>query len=697
MSGHLLDQPHHDGSALYVDPPSGHRLGDRVRLRLRLPSGWGETAVKLWLKRDGDLLRLPARLLDTVAGETAGENWYEAWLPLDNPVTRYRWLLLKPGGYAWVTAEGVFEHDVTDAGDFRLTVFGPPPAWSDNAVGYQIFPDRFARSDASPTGPDHSSRSAAPPAVPAPGPNTLTDGSGPLPDGPVIGSDPLPDWVQPAAWADEPLPGGHRAGNQFFGGDLGGIEARADYLGDLGVDLVYLTPFFPAGSSHRYDASTFDRVDPLLGGDQGLASLVAALHRRGIKVIGDLTANHTGSGHQWFQRARAGRAARAAGGAGAAEESFYYWAEDTELDLDLWNQSFDDQWPGAEGISPARGLDYVAWLGVPSLPKLNWNSAELARRMIAGPESVIGRYLRPPFDLDGWRIDVAHMTGRFAADDLYHQVALTIRGTMDRVKPDHLLIAEHFHDPTGDLDGDGWHATMNYPGFLKPAWTWLAAGDLNPEIGFIDTPAPVPRRDGAVVVATLRQFASRLPWAASSHAWNMLGSHDTSRFRTITGRADRSEVGAAWLMTYTGLPAVFAGDEGGMTGVNGEHGRRPMPWDQIAQGAGSGWDGRAHQAYRRLIALRHDHEALRSGGLRWAFAHPDAIGYLRETADQRLLVVLARAPWPGLDLPISLLAADHPQPLYHPRTAQEAVLTAHRNHLRLEPTTGPAIGLWRLA
>ena len=104
---------------------------------------------------------------------------------------------------------------------------------------------------------------------------------------------------RPAAGATTPF--------ELYGGDLGGVEARLDHIEDLGADLLYLTPFFPAGSTHRYDATSFDHVDPLLGGDEALASLVRAAHARGMRVIGDLTLNHSGVGHDWFtaQRTRA--------------------------------------------------------------------------------------------------------------------------------------------------------------------------------------------------------------------------------------------------------------------------------------------------------------------------------------------------------------------------------------------------------
>jgi len=156
--------------------------------------------------------------------------------------------------------EGVHGHDVTDAADFRITTHPAPPAWAADAVLYQVFPDRFAKSV----------------------------------------DRPAPDWAIPQAWDDPVVGDGPEAALQFYGGDLDGITAHLDHVAATGANTLYLTPIFPARSNHRYDASTFGAVDPLLGGERALARLADALHERGMRLIGDLTANHCGAGHEWF-------------------------------------------------------------------------------------------------------------------------------------------------------------------------------------------------------------------------------------------------------------------------------------------------------------------------------------------------------------------------------------------------------------
>lgn len=594
---------HHDGSALYV-PAGTPALGDRVPVRVRVPSGSAARAVHLRTVRDGEPEVIAARL----DHEDEHERWYVAEVEVHHPVTSYRFLLDEPAGYRWLNGTGLHARDVPDAADFRLTVHPPAPDWARDAVVYQVFPDRFARSGA---------------------------------------ERPVPEWAVPARWDEEPLAGGPGVGQQLYGGDLAGVEQRLDHLERLGVDVLYLTPFFPGRSNHRYDASTFDHVDPLLGGDEALAALARAVHARGMRIMGDITTNHTGAGHEWFRRAREDRSGE--------EGSFYLWTED----------------------------GYVSWLGHASLPKLDHASPALAARLVDGPDSVIGRWLREPYALDGWRVDVANMTGRHRDQDLTHDVARRIRRTATTVRPDALVISEHFHDASPDLPGDGWHGNMNYNGFTRPVWSWTTPPGSDQHV--LGLPVRRVRRSGASAVAAMREFAAVLPWTVTAAQWNLLGSHDTARIRTLVGSPEVLEVAVGLLMTYPGTPMIFAGDEVGATGTTGEHARVTMPWDRPED-----WDDATFSLYRDLVALRRGSRALRHGGLRWWFAEDDVLAYLRETAEEEVLVVAARAPWSGAEVPPALLRGGVPEPLHGPapdRTADGGVRV---------PGAGPALTVWRL-
>lgn len=557
-----MTEPHHDGSSLYVSElnPS---LGDVVRVRVRVPEAWGATRIRVRVRPDGEPFYVEA----VRPHPESHPEWWEATVTVENPEHPYRFRLDRGDGTAhWLNARGLHRLDPRDADDFRIVAGNPPPAWSAGSVMYQIFPDRFARSAAA-------------------------DGRE------------LPDWAEPAAWGDPVEPDRQRIALQFYGGDLAGVEERLDHIQDLGVDILYLTPVFPARSNHRYDAYSFDHVDPLLGGDEAFVSLVEAAHSRGMRVLGDLTTNHCGDAHEWFQAAY--------GNPGAPESEFFYW------------------------LDPEQKT-YVSWLGVPSLPKLNWNSAELRRRFIEGPDSVVAKWLQPPYSLDGWRIDVANMTGRYRTDDLNSEVRRIIRRTMTEVNPDTLLLGEFTGDAAADFVGDAWHGAMTYANFTRPVWNWLRTPGSDAGGGLSMIVGETQDWDGTDVVASHREFAAGFPWRVRTRNMNALDTHDIPRF-VNDARPGTVPVAVGLAMTLPGLPVIWQGDEFGLTGSDGEHSRTPLPWDEL--------DAAADRIalYQRLAGLRSEHPALADGGLRWVHVSAELIAFARESVDEVLVVVATRS------------------------------------------------------
>ena len=630
----LLGAPHHDGSPLYTPGPSPV-LGDVVPVRVRVPSvpGLAGADADVVLRRwsDGEPAVSHARL---ESSDDTGA-WFVADLACEHPLTHYRFLVAGQGRYRWLNASGVRGRDVADAADFKISTAPPPPDWVTDQIVYQVFPDRFARSGAVRT---------------------------------------PPGWATPAAWDDEV---DHREGfssRQWYGGDLDGIAQHLDVLQRLSATTLYMTPIFEGRSVHRYDAVSFDRIDPVLGGDEALARLLGVAHARGIRVLGDLTLNHTGSGHEWFRRAQADA---------TSTEARYYT---------FWDH------PDS----------YATWLSAKTLPKLDHASPALRQRLYEGTASVVARWL--DLGLDGWRVDVANMTGRLGPVDLAHDVARTVRATMAVGHPDAWLLAEHGHDAAGDgdLTGDGWHGTMDYMGFTRPMWAWLNGGGpdgpgLPHGLDFLGLRVPVPRLPGPAVVATMREARAGAPW----HAWTAstlhLDSHDTPRMRTVTGggtsgRADRDGhgralhlVGLAAQMTMPGVPTVFAGDELGLTGVSGEHARTPYPWD-----APDRVDAETLEAYQAWSAARRDTVALRRGSLRFAHVGDDSLTYLREHPDQRVLVHLSRAAHPPVRLSLAglgLRAAE--EAVTGVRTPDGPSVRGDGESLLLEGS-GPGAGVWVL-
>jgi alpha-glucosidase len=546
-------------------------------------------------------------------------TWWRADLVAHNTVSNYRFLLDGgTTGYRWLSAAGVVEADVPDGGDFRVALAPEPPAWLDDAIVYQVFPDRFARS-----GRVHQ---------------------------------PLPEWAVAAQWDDEPHPAGRPAARQLFGGDLYGVAEHLDHIFALGANTLYLTPVFPAASSHRYDAASFDHVDPLLGGDAAYRELIDTAHARGMRVLGDLTTNHTGNTHNWFLTGRADP--------GAPESDFYLFSPERADDGER---------------------DYVGWFGHRSLPKLDHRSAELRRRMVDGPDSVVARWLQ--FGLDGWRIDVANMTGRYRETDLNRDIARDIRATMAAISPDAYLVGEHFHDFLGDTDGTTWHGIMNYAGLARPMWTWLARED--PVFGsWLGAPiAAWPHLPGPSVVSTMRAF-SAIPWSVRRSSLTMVSSHDTPRIATITADPALTEVAVAAMLTHPGVPMIWAGDEIGLEGFTGEQGRRGFPWDLPET-----WDRALLSVFRQLCAVRRDSVALRRGGLRWVHVDADRIVWLREAQEESLLVLLARAGGEPITLSAPLLGLDEGSQARN--VYGGATLSAHAG-LAVLPGDGPMVQMWEL-
>jgi alpha-glucosidase len=257
---------------------------------------------------------------------------------------------------------------------------------------------------------------------------------------------------------------------------------------------------------------------------------------------------------------------------------------------------------------------------------------------------------------------------------------------MSEVAGDRLLVAEHGHDFRPDLAGRGWHGVMNYSGFLRPVWTWLRAEQPAEELRrqFWGIPVGVPSLEGAEVVAAMRAFRAGIPWSAALHSWTLLDSHDTARFRTVSGSRERHAVGIGLQMTTPGVPMMFAGDELGLEGEWGEDARRTMPWDRPDT-----WDDALLETYRRLIALRRSNDALARGGLRYVSVGRDAVAFLRETRDERLLVLAARAEHEPVRVALGALGSRDLEPLEGGDAAidgGDAVL----------PADGPAFHVWRL-
>lgn len=558
----MNNKPHHDGSDLYVSN-SAPSIGDKITLKVRVPNTYLFEKAMVRIYQDGE-----PRIFELKLNKKgAVESWYQVSIEIVNLQSLYRFAFIGQGKYEWLNARGLFDHDVHSNNDFQIVAIPDNPEWIKSSVFYQIFPDRFARS----------------------GKVNIT-----------------PDWAYPREWNLLPRGRGKFTGQELYGGDLYGVEEHLDHITDIGANGIYFTPIFPSRSNHRYDATSFDYVDPILGGDKAFQSLIKAAKKKKVRILGDLTSNHCGAGHAWLAKAKKDKKSK--------ERSFFYWDKSIK-----WG--------------------YVGWFGLESLPKLNYESKSLRKVVYEGKNSIVKKWISPKFGIAGWRIDVGNMTGVQGAENHHVEVMQGIRKAMQEVNPDTWLVAENGDFIASDLNGLGWQGAMNYQGFMRPFWNWI---NRNPEItgGFQGLPFAMPKINGQQLVESIQEFNASIPWRSLTASMMLLDSHDTARFRTVVLGDVKAHASAMTMMlTYPGVPSIFAGDEIGLEGSWGEDARRTINWDDRSQ-----WDYEFLSEVKKLVALRRSQDALINGGLRWVAAENDYLVYLRESKKQSILVLVSRGP-----------------------------------------------------
>lgn len=351
------------------------------------------------------------------------------------------------------------------------------PEWAKSTVWYQIFPERFAngREDLSPE-------------------NVLPWGS-----------------------KDPDV-------NDFFGGDLQGIVDKLDYVEDLGVNGIYLTPIFSAPSNHKYDTLDYYSIDPHFGDPELFRTLVSQLHQRGMRIMLDAVFNHIGSASpQWQDVVKNG-----------AQSRYKDW---------FHIHSF----PVTEG-------NYDTFAFTPDMPKLHTANPEVQRYLLD-----IALYWIREFDIDGWRLDVAN--------EVDHAFWKTFKQAVSAEKPDIYILGEIWHSSEPWLRGDEFHAVMNYP-FTEPMIEYFA-----------DRAIPASRmahRLNAHLMNGMKQVNEVM--------FNLLDSHDTKRLLTRC-RNDEKKARAllAFMFAQTGSPCIYYGTEIGLDGENDPLCRKCMVWDKEKQ------------------------------------------------------------------------------------------------------------------
>ncbi len=426
------------------------------------------------------------------------------------------------------------------------------PEWVHHAVFYQIFPDRFA-SSARVEKPAH---------------------------------------LQP--WDSPPTAMGYK------GGDLLGVVEHLDHIQELGATAIYFTPVFTSPSNHRYHTHDYFHVDPMLGGDAALRTLLREAHARGMKVVLDGVFNHTGRGFFPFvDILENGR------------HSAY---------LDWYTI---ERWPlhPYDGTKPAN---YHGWWDLRALPRLNTEHPHVREYVMRVAEHWLDE------GIDGWRLDVAY---EITAPGFWQE----FRNRVKAVNPDAYIVGEIWTDSRQWLDGTQFDAVMNYL-FTESAIGFAAGRRVRRELfkGLpMEKAGPL---TGRAYADAIEKLLALYPWPIQLAQMNLLDSHDTARLVTIAGD-DRASVRLATLllMTYPGAPCVYYGDEIGLAGGRDPDCRRTFPWDHRER-----WDLDALAMHQRLIAMRHAHPALRTGAYHRLYDDSHVVAFAR-TDERETLVVAVNA------------------------------------------------------
>ncbi|HAU4366559.1 TPA: maltodextrin glucosidase [Citrobacter amalonaticus] len=498
------------------------------------------------------------------------------------PRRRYSFKLLWIDRQLWFTPLGFSRFPPARLEQFAVDAPDSGPQWVADQVFYQIFPDRFARS---------SSRDAEQDKVyyhHAAGQEIV-----------------LRDW-------DEPVTA-QAGGSTFYGGDLDGISEKLPYLKKLGVTALYLNPVFTAPSVHKYDTEDYRHVDPQFGGDQALMRLRQKTQQQGMRLVLDGVFNHSGDSHTWFDRYQ-----RGSGGACHNPES---------------------PWRDWYSFSP----DGVAldWLGYASLPKLDYQSESLVNEIYRGEDSIVRHWLKAPWNMDGWRLDVVHMLGEAggARNNLKH-VAGIVQAAKE-TQPEAYVFGEHFGDARQWLQADAEDAAMNYRGFTFPLWGFLANTDISYDPQQIDA---------QTCMAWMENYRAGLSHQQQLRMFNQLDSHDTARFKSLLGNdVARLPLAVVWLFSWPGVPCIYYGDEVGLDGDNDPFCRKTFPWQAEKQ------DVTLLALYQRMAKLKHSIPALRYGGCQVVYAEDNVVVFLRVYQQQRVLVAINRGEACEVVLPASPL------------------------------------------
>lgn len=373
---------------------------------------------------------------------------------------------------------------------------------------------------------------------------------------------------------------------EYFGGDLPGITSKLDYLSSLGITGLYLTPVCKGRSNHKYDTTSYTRLDPHFGNDDDMKELVKNAHERGIRVMMDGVFNHTGN-------------------------FFRPWkdVEKNGPDSKYFDWFIINHWPFSTFGKNSKAGNYYTFAFFDSMPKLNTNNPKVINYIIKVLTSWINKY-----DIDGIRLDVA--------GEISHALCKQIHTKLKAIKPDFYILGELWHDSTPWLRGDEFDSVMNYPfaDSLNDFWADKTKTSLDFEY-------------------SINRCFTMYPLQINRALFNLLDSHDTIRLITKLKSLPQFYQQLAVLFTMPGTVCIYYGTEIALEGSYDPDCRRCMPWEKIMKG--EYYD--KITTIKNLISLRKNHPALRGNNYSFVRITDDSriISYLRtDDSGEKIMVIL---------------------------------------------------------
>ncbi|MGM0414432.1 MAG: alpha amylase N-terminal ig-like domain-containing protein [Bacillota bacterium] len=571
---------HNNNDHRYFNPMSDDRFSFRFQTRKEEVE---EVKVHILGERDKKIETLkPFMIYDN------GE-YYRAVLEIDNDQFSYIFEVID-GSNSYFYGEEIgqeFDQIEPISVDVSESKIFSPPEWTNDAIFYQIFPDRFANgsSDNDPRlielYKDVDSRYESY----------------------------IPDWDQGIAVSDDPVlgPDGVVDGDNsihpqagyyaYYGGDLLGVEEKIPYLEDLGINTIYFNPIFKASANHRYNTAGFEYIDDSLAyyGDQEksqeyFVELVEKLDSAGIKVILDGVFNHVGYEHWAFQDI-----------VEHGEDSEYVdWFNIHDFPvIPLYEQS--------ETVEP----NYDAWWGYGHLPELNLNNPEVKDYIFEITEKWLDA------GIDGWRLDVP-MDVKGTNPDFWKEWRKFVKDYDEDI----YLTGEVWENAREYLEGDEFDAVMNYR-FRDAVYNFTGQASISAD----------------EFHNQMMKLFFDYPEQAVYSLQNLLGSHDTQRYLTmLEGDKDRFALSKLIQFTYPGAPMIYYGDEIAMEGGEDPDNRRTMIWEDRGYVSP---DNEMRNYVSDLITMRNEYAALRKGTIRLIEINDsDIYGFLREYQDEVILVLI---------------------------------------------------------